>query len=175
MDSDEEERLRQWKQHLASQRNGGDDSDNPREGSSGEEHDHHKRQHEISHLPAARIGSSAGGTSARKKQSNDSLRDSLVENVPADKESIDWASALMPQLRELKEENMALRNKAAAHEKEIRQLRLEQQTMGVDISSADGPRLGGDLKDSKIVELAKKNRTLTVQSPKHCFNCSFRF
>ncbi len=164
MDSEEEERLRQWKQHLASQRNGGDDSDDP--GSSDNDGAVKHGLHARTEQPrSARLGNAARGTSANKKHNERSSQDSLAENGPVDSQSIDWASALMPQLRELQEENLALRSKAAAHEKEIRRIRLEQQAIGgLDVSSTDGPKSGGDLKDSKIVELAKKNRTLTVRS-----------
>ncbi len=165
MDSEEEERLRQWKQHLASQANDGDDSDDLKQDGSFDDEDMHDRGRRgpepasnSSRLPRR------PSASAHRKQ-NESVRDSLLENENAETQSIDWASALMPQLRELQEENAALKAKAASHEKEVRRLLLEQQCgSGVDISTSDGSRVGGDLKDSKIVELAKKNRALTVRA-----------
>ena len=162
MDSEEEERLRQWKQHLASQGNDdGDDSDDLKQECSFDAEDSHDRRK--GELPAPNSSRVPRRPSAHRKQS-ESVRDSLLENANAEEQSIDWASALMPQLRELQDENAVLKAKAASHEKEVRRLLLEQQCgHGVDISTSDGSRVGGgDLKDSKIVELAKKNRTLTV-------------
>jgi hypothetical protein len=169
MDSDEEERLRQWKQHLAAQRNVGDDSDEPNDGSSDDEKhiDVHPRARSASRSERSTNG--PGSVSARQRghgvSFSDGLRDSLTENEHTENQSIDWASTLMPQLRELQDENATLKSKAAAYEKEVKRLRLEQQTIGLDVSTSDGPKVGGDLKDSKIVELAKKNRALTVLLP----------
>jgi hypothetical protein len=160
MDSDEEERLRQWKQHLASQGNAGYDSDDLKHGCSGDDDDTHDKGR--CDPPAPSSSRLPRRLSAHKKQS-ESLRDSLTANANAEEQSIDWASALMPQLRELQDENAALKAKAAFHEKEVRRLLLEQQSsLGIDTS--DGSKVGGDLKDSKIVELAKKNRSLTVHT-----------
>ena len=179
MDSDEEERLRQWKQHLASQRkNGGGDSDDPKNDSSGDENgiDIHPRARAEAHASKS-ARPRPGSNSARKRETSasasDVLRDSLTESEPVENQSIDWASALMPQLRELQEENAVLKSKSAAFEKEVRRLRLEQQTIGIDVSSAEGPKVGGDLKDSKIVELAKKNRALTVHILRFCQQFQF--
>jgi hypothetical protein len=162
MDSEEEERLRQWKQHLASQGNDVDDSDDLKPDCSFDDGGMLDRgRGELSAPNSSRL---PRRPSAHKKQ-NESLRDSLLENANAEEQSIDWASALMPQLRELQDENALLKAKAAAHEKEVRRLLLEQQSSyGVDSSTSDGSRVGGDLKDSKIVELAKKNRSLTVHA-----------
>ena len=164
MDSEEEERLRQWKQHLASQGNDGDDSDDLKHDGSFDDGDIHDRGRGQAPAPNSSRLPRRPSASAHRKQ-NESIRDSLLENANAQEQSIDWASALMPQLRELQDENAVLKAKAASYEKEVRRLHLEQQSgYGVDISSSDASRAGGDLKDSKIVELAKKNRSLTVHA-----------
>ena len=167
MDSEEEERLRQWKQHLASQGTDGDDSDDLKQELS---FDDEYGQGRGEQPPAPNSSRLPRRPSAHRKQ-NESVRDSLLENANAEEaQSIDWASALMPQLRELQDENAVLKAKAAFHEKEARRLLLEQQSgHGVDISASDGSRAGGDLKDSKIVELAKKNRSLTVHASGRAF------
>ena len=93
MDSDEEERLRQWKEHLAAQRDRDtDDSD----------HENHFT-HPVQPQGAEDLQPSARGTSARRlrsRGSDDDLRDSLAPNAP-DSQSIDWATALMPQMRQM--------------------------------------------------------------------------
>ena len=170
MDSDEEERLRLWKQHLASQRAAGDDddSDDHHAHSSPDEAQQSSRRNAADPLPARR--GTASSSSSRRRVPSDFARDSLTDGG-AENQSIDWASTLMPQLRELQEENAGLRARAAAHEKEMRKLQHEREALSMAMGiadgggSSDGAKLGVDMKDSKIVELAKKNRNLTVRSP----------
>jgi hypothetical protein len=178
MDSDEEERLRQWKEHLASQRSADYDSDDNHLGSSDRDDDG-----AVSNRKTAGIAKPSAPQSARYAKppqrlnsasrvpavAAEDLRDSLTDGTAGaggGSESIDWTSTLMPQLRELRDENAALRATAVAHEREVRRLRLEQQAIGTLDGGGGGDgamaRVGGDLKDSKIVELAKKNRALTV-------------
>lgn len=152
MDSDdEEERLRRWKEHLAAQQ-----TDDEEEGPPPAE------------LLSARRGESSSGraTSARRRAEQEPtpshrpavLQDSLDVAARGSEGEIDWRSALMPQLKQLQHERDSLQAKLKEQERLIS--RLNQQNQDLNQSIEDGPPT--DQKEHKIVELAKKNRALTL-------------
>jgi len=151
MDSsdDEEERLRRWKEHLAAQQTEDEDDGPPHAA-----------------LVPARRGDSSSGARAHssRMQSNDPAaarpagmpRDSLdAAALGGESDSIDWMSAMMPQLRQLQQERDGLEAKIKEQERMISRLNHELKS-----SIADGTPT--DQKEAKIVELAKKNRALTL-------------
>ena len=154
MDSsdDEEERLRRWKEHLAAQQ-----TDDEEEGPPPAE------------LLSARRGESSSGraTSAARRRAEQeqaishrpaASQDSLDVAARGGGSEIDWRSAMMPQLKQLQHERDSLQAKLKEQERMIS--RLNQQNQDLNQSFEDGPPT--DQKEHKIVELAKKNRALTL-------------
>ena len=153
MDSsdDEEERLRRWKEHLAAQQTDDEDDGPP----------------PASALSARRPESSTGRVlSARRPPEHEyagsqasAPRDSLdAAAQKEERESIDWMSAMMPQMRQLQHDKEALETRLKEQQRLIS--RLQQQNQDLNQSADDGAPM--DQKESKIVELAKKNRALTL-------------
>ena len=148
---DDEERLRRWKQHLAAQQTDDEDEGPP-----------------PAELLSARRGESSSGraTSARRRAEQDLAashrpavpQDSLDVAARGGDGEIDWRSAMLPQLKQLQHERDSLQTKLKEQERII--LRLHQQNQDLNQSAEDGPP--SDQKELKIVELAKKNRALTL-------------
>jgi len=77
-------------------------------------------------------------------------------------ESIDWTAALMPQLLDLRNENAKLLSICRDQERELQHLRSSPHDSFRPRSSNASSSVPQDMKDGKIVELAKKNRSLNV-------------
>eukprot|EP00277_Geminigera_cryophila_P020642 CAMPEP_0179490322 /NCGR_PEP_ID=MMETSP0799-20121207/65389_1 /TAXON_ID=46947 /ORGANISM="Geminigera cryophila, Strain CCMP2564" /LENGTH=647 /DNA_ID=CAMNT_0021306491 /DNA_START=87 /DNA_END=2031 /DNA_ORIENTATION=+ len=154
MDSsdDEEERLRRWKEHLAAQQTDDEDEGPP----------------PAALLSARRGESSSGRAHSARRRAEQELVSGVVAVPPRDSldmadregqgDSIDWMSAMMPQLRQLQHEKDGLQARIKEQERMIS--RLQQQNQELHQSVDDGAPI--DQKEHKIVELAKKNRALTL-------------
>eukprot|EP00802_Teleaulax_amphioxeia_P004057 Tamp_04061.p1 GENE.Tamp_04061~~Tamp_04061.p1 ORF type:complete len:621 (-),score=222.96 Tamp_04061:1585-3426(-) len=73
-------------------------------------------------------------------------------------DSIDWMSAMMPQMRQLQQERDALQAKIKEQQSMISRLQSQNQ----ELNSSFGDGAPTDQKEAKIVELAKKSRALTL-------------
>jgi predicted RNase H-like nuclease (RuvC/YqgF family) len=81
--------------------------------------------------------------------------------------SVDWNANTLQQLGELQRQNTdlqtAVREKDREFERFKRNAELQALTGGIRPSSA---KIGGDQRDNKIVELAKKNRAASMELEK---------
>ena len=131
-DDDEEERLRRWKEHLATQvtlcapelapcfspcfagiqnqsrrlRLQRGEQENKTDSSDEEGPPPNTGQSPLKQAGGSPNGGARGGSSGGRAVARDSLDPPAKGDAP--EEQIDWASALMPQLRELQEENRQL-------------------------------------------------------------------
>ena len=139
-DEDEEERLRRWKQHLAAQQ-----TDDEEEGPPPAELLSMRRQ------PSDRLVGAVSMVMAEKRE--------LQSEGHSQK--IDWVAAMMPEMRQqihdLQRDKEQLEARLQASEQLAARLKRELTEDSRD-NSADPT----DLKEAKIVELAKRNRTLTL-------------
>ena len=167
MDSsdDEEERLRQWKQHLASQQTD-DEEDGPppaellssRRGESSSGRSHSARRRAERELPGSHASAPRDSLDVAAREKISGFKN-VATAVMAGGDGIDWKTAMMPQMRQLQHENEKLQARLKEQERMIS--RLQQQN---DLNNSYGGEDGApvDQKESKIVELAKKNRALTL-------------
>ncbi|EKX40898.1 hypothetical protein GUITHDRAFT_113157 [Guillardia theta CCMP2712] len=108
------------------------------------------------------LGSGAGGAGSQRDRTFNE-RDSLEgAHAVQSEESIDWTAALMPQLLDLRNENAKLLSICRDQERELQHLRSSPHDSFRPRSSNASSSVPQDMKDGKIVELAKKNRSLNV-------------
>ena len=117
-----------------------------------------------------REGGGAGSPSAQGGAAPSSVRfddggGSATGGGQGASQEIDWATALMPQLRETQMENAMLQKRLQQADREINALRSLPSVGAGSPGGFEQARPDSsyrDAKDAKIVELAKKNRALTV-------------